>query len=84
VECIGKVRDTEPQKTRANSFQQAQNLMEAFAVDEATVRPGAVLLIDDMVDSKWTFTVTAALLRRAGSGPVYPFALADSSSADNN
>jgi ATP-dependent DNA helicase RecQ len=84
VECIGKVKDTEPQKTRANSFQQAQNLMGAFAVDEAAVRPGPVLLIDDMVDSKWTFTVTAALLRRAGSGPVFPFALADSSSADNN
>jgi ATP-dependent DNA helicase RecQ len=43
-----------------------------------------VLLIDDMVDSKWTFTVAAALLRRAGSGPVHPFALADSSSEDNN
>jgi ATP-dependent DNA helicase RecQ len=43
-----------------------------------------VLLIDDMVDSKWTFTVVAALLRRAGSGPVYPFALADSSSEDND
>jgi ATP-dependent DNA helicase RecQ len=27
VECIHKVRDTEPQKTRANSFQQAQNLV---------------------------------------------------------
>jgi hypothetical protein len=40
VECIRKVRDTEPQKTRANSFQQAQNLVGAFAVDHATVRPG--------------------------------------------
>jgi ATP-dependent DNA helicase RecQ len=84
VDCIRKVRDTEPQKSRANSFQQAQNLMGAFAVDPATVRPGPVLLIDDMVDSKWTFTVTAALLRRAGSGVVHPFALADSSSEDND
>ena len=84
VECIQKVRDTEPQKTRANSFQQAQNLVGAFAADQATVRPGPVLLVDDMVDSKWTFTVTAALLRRAGSGLVYPFALADTSSEDND
>src|SRR5208337_2317452 len=84
VECIRKVRDTEPQKTRANSFQQAQNLVGAFAVDQAKVRPQPVLLIDDMVDSKWTFTVAAALLRRAGSGPVHPFALADSSSEDND
>lgn len=84
VECIRKVKDTEPQKTRANSFQQAQNLVGAFAVDLATVRPGHVLLVDDMVDSRWTFTVTAALLRRAESGLVYPFALADTSSEDND
>jgi ATP-dependent DNA helicase RecQ len=84
VECLYKMRDTEPQKTRANSFQQAPNLLGAFAVDEAAVEQGPVLRIDDMVDSKWTFTVTAALLRRAGSGVVYPFALADSSSEDND
>lgn len=84
VECIRKVRDTEPQKTRANSFQQAQNLLGAFAVDRAAVRPEPVLLVDDMVDSKWTFTVLTALLRKAGSGPVYPFALADSSSEDGD
>jgi ATP-dependent DNA helicase RecQ len=84
VECIHRVRDAEPQKTRANSFQQAQNLLGAFAVDRALIRSEPVLLVDDMVDSKWTFTVAAALLRRAGSGPVYPFALADSSSEDND
>jgi ATP-dependent DNA helicase RecQ len=84
VECIRKVRDTEPQKTRANSFQQAQNLVGAFVVERESVRPEALLLIDDMVDSKWTFTVAAALLRRAGSGPVHPFALADRSSEDND
>ncbi len=83
VECIGKARDTEPQKTRDNSFQQAQNLLGAFAIDRVTIRPEPVLLVDDMVDSRWTFAVAAALLRRAGSGPVYPFALADSSSEDN-
>ena len=35
-----------------------------------------VLLIDDCVDSRWTITVAARELRRAGSGPVLPFALA--------
>ncbi len=84
VECIRKVRETEPQKARANSFQQARNLLGAFAVDQATLRQEPVLLIDDMVDSKWTFTIVAALLHRAGSGVVYPFALADSSSEDND
>ena len=84
VECIRKARDTEPQKTRANSFQQAQNVAGAFVVDQAQVRPDPVLLVDDMVDSKWTFTALTVLLRNAGSGPVYPFALADSSSENND
>jgi ATP-dependent DNA helicase RecQ len=83
IECIRKVRDTDPQKTRDNSFQQAQNLVGAFGIDRSTVRPCPVLLVDDMVDSRWTFTMLTALLRKAGSGPVYPFALADSSSEDS-
>jgi ATP-dependent DNA helicase RecQ len=84
IECVRKVRDTEPQKTRSNSFQQAHNLLGAFAIDRSTVRPEPVLLVDDMVDSRWTFTVLTVLLRKAGSGPVYPFALADSSSENSD
>jgi ATP-dependent DNA helicase RecQ len=84
VECVRKVRDAEPQKTRANSFQQAQNVVGAFLVDRAMVRAQPVLLIDDMVDSRWTFTVLAVLLRKAGSGSVFPFALADSSSENSD
>jgi ATP-dependent DNA helicase RecQ len=84
LECIRKVHDTEPQKTRANSFQQAQNLAGAFVVDAAGIQTKPGLLVDDMVDSRWTFTVLALLLRQAGSGPVYPFALADTSSADGD
>ena len=78
------MKDAEPQKTRANSFQQAQNLIEAFEVDRAEVKSEPVLLIDDMVDSRWTFTVLTILLCKAGAGPVYPFALADSSSDDGD
>jgi len=37
------------------------------------------LLVDDMVDSGWTLTLAAVLLRQHGSGPVYPFALAKAS-----
>src|SRR5712692_6176766 len=84
LESIRKIKETEAQKTRANSFQQAQNLAEAFVVDVATVRTEPVLLVDDMVDSRWTFTVLTLFLRRAGSGPVYPFALADTSSGDSD
>jgi ATP-dependent DNA helicase RecQ len=35
-----------------------------------------VLLVDDLVDTGWTFTVVARMLRRAGAGRIYPFALA--------
>lgn len=35
-----------------------------------------ILLIDDRVDSRWTLTVAARELRRHGSGPVLPLALA--------
>ncbi|MCC2033734.1 RecQ family ATP-dependent DNA helicase [Microbacterium allomyrinae] len=37
---------------------------------------GPVLLVDDYVDSKWTLTVAARELRRAGATAVLPFALA--------
>jgi ATP-dependent DNA helicase RecQ len=39
-------------------------------------------VVDDVIDSGWTVTVLAALLRRAGSGPVFPVALASTTSCD--
>jgi len=38
-----------------------------------------VLLVDDVIDSGWTVTVLAALLRQTGSEAVYPVALASTS-----
>ncbi len=35
-----------------------------------------ILLVDDLVDSRWSVTVAGRLLRGAGSGPVLPFVLA--------
>jgi ATP-dependent DNA helicase RecQ len=82
--CVQKNRETEPQKTRQNSHQQVSNLENVFQVDPDQVHSGPVLLIDDMVDSRWTITVLAFKLREAGSGPVFPFALADSSTGDGD
>jgi len=76
VDAIRKMHDTPPQKTMQNSAQQTANVAGVFEVDDAAVRPAPVLLVDDMVDSRWTFTVIAALLREAGSGAVFPCALA--------
>ena len=35
------------------------------------IRDQPVLLVDDVVDSGWTMTVIAALLKQAGSGSVF-------------
>jgi len=81
VDAVRKIRHNEPQKTQQNRFHQCRNLDGVFEV--ANGLPGeAVLLVDDIVDSGWTMTVIAALLQRAGTGPVYPVALASSSVND--
>ena len=83
VSCISKVRETQPQKLMNNSFQQIRNLEEAFIIDNNhLIKNEPVFLIDDMVDSRWTFTILAALLQSAGSGPVYPCALTDTQGKD--
>jgi ATP-dependent DNA helicase RecQ len=74
--CVRKLRRNHPQKEMENSFQQAHNLDGAFVVDRQLLARGAVLLVDDVTDSGWTFTVLAALLRQAGCGAVIPLALA--------
>ena len=76
IDCVSKVKETAPQKHMQNSFQQAHNLDGAFHIDESLVPKGPVLLVDDVVDSKWTLTVVGALLRQSGAGPVFPMALA--------
>ncbi len=75
---VEKIRDNEPQKRQQNRFRRCGNLDGAFAV-VGELPDSAVLLVDDVFDSGWTMTVVTALLREAGSGPVLPFALADSS-----
>ena len=62
-----------------NSFMQAVNLDGVFEIDESQMPEGPAFLIDDMVDSRWTFTVITALLRKPGCPAVFPLALAMSS-----
>jgi len=74
--ALKKTDDRPEQKTMANSTQQARNIDGAFALDEQQVLTGSVLLIDDMVDSRWTFTVVSWLLLTHGIDNVFPVALA--------
>lgn len=75
-EAICSLREKPPQKEMENSVQQARNVIDAFEAAREELSPEAVLLVDDIVDSGWSMTVCAELLRQAGSGPVYPLALA--------
>ncbi|WP_186807966.1 RecQ family ATP-dependent DNA helicase [Priestia megaterium] len=72
---ISKVKDTPEQKYMKNSLQQASNIIDAFKVNYDSIPNGPVLLIDDIVNSGWTFTVCGAHLKRKGSGDIIPFAL---------
>ncbi len=78
VSAVKKVRENAPQKQMNNAYYQAKNLDGVFEVDGSIAGP--VLLVDDVIDSGWTMTVISALLRRDGSGPVYPVALSTTGS----
>ena len=73
---LNKENDRPEQKTMQNSTQQARNVDGSLTLSVEALPLGPVLLVDDMVDSRWTFTVAAWLLRSHGSGPVFPMALA--------
>lgn len=78
VPCLDalSVKKVKPeQKTMANSFHQSKNLDGAFAINTGNIYSSPVWLIDDAVDSRWTFTIAGALLRRHGVQQVVPMAL---------
>ena len=80
---IEKTKDTPEQKTMQNSNMQLSNIYDSFSL-KGSCPSGAVILVDDMVDSRWTFTVIGAILRENGSGNVYPFALSTTAGGDTS
>lgn len=71
------------QKEMENSAYQCANAYKSFFVKENVTAPRNILLIDDVVDSRWTFTVCGYRLMEAGAKNIYPFALADSSNRED-
>ncbi len=70
-----------PGPRRHNSAQRLGSLWHAFEVPDeirAVIAglDGPVLVIDDRIETGWTMTVTARLLREAGATAVLPLALA--------
>ena len=82
--CLSTDPDSQPQRAMQNSVLKLANARAKLSIiDGSRGRPGPVLLIDDIVDSRWTMTVAGALLREQGSGPVFPFALAAAGAGDD-
>ena len=77
VPAVRRLVDRPRQSTMENSFRQASNQVGAYSVERCPTSP--MMLVDDTVDSRWTFAVVGAQLRAAGVEAVYPFALADTS-----
>lgn len=73
--AIEKTHARPEQKTMANSTQQARNIDGSLELNGQPIPTSPLLLVDDMVDSRWTLTVCAWLLRKSGGGPVWPMAL---------
>jgi ATP-dependent DNA helicase RecQ len=79
---LGYATDDGPGPRRHNSAQRLAALWRALIVpsdlsDALTSNAaGPVLLIDDQIDTGWTMTVAAKLLRDAGAPAVLPLALA--------
>lgn len=77
-DVVRKVSRNKSQKAMETTKFRCANLDGVFDI-VGDLPTGPVLLVDDAMDSRWTFTVISALLRRAGSDDVYPFAIMDTS-----
>jgi ATP-dependent DNA helicase RecQ len=80
--ALGYATDDGPGPRRHNSAQRLATLWRALTVPSdlrdalKANDAGPVLLIDDQIDTGWTMTVAAMLLREAGAPAVLPLALA--------
>ena len=76
VDCLKKNKKNKPQKKMETTLSQKENLDGVFKVIKKRVpKDSKLLLIDDIVDSRWTITIAGALLKNAGANKVFPFCL---------
>ncbi|MCY7372971.1 MAG: DEAD/DEAH box helicase [Spirochaetaceae bacterium] len=78
---LALAHDESPGEPGGNSAFRLAAVHDRFTVpaalaDALSHLEGPVLLVDDLVDSRWTVTVAGRLLRQAGADGVLPFALA--------
>lgn len=80
---IRRIREAPEQKTMQNSAMQARNVINTVRIDQK-ISHEPVLLVDDIIDSGWTMTMAGYLLKKQGSGLVYPFTLAQATTRNAN
>lgn len=79
---LGLSPSATPQRGARNSAFRVAALWDRFTIppelaEQIAALDGApILLVDDEIDTRWTMTIAGRLLRRSGSGPVLPLALA--------
>ncbi len=81
MELLEVSGEGEQQKQMQNSTYQCANAKKKIRLKQGVNVPPRVILVDDMVDSKWTLTVAGRLITLNGGESVFPFCLADSSQA---
>lgn len=78
VGTLARIRHEPAGSARSNSAQRLRTVYRSFSAEGLTLAEGApVLLVDDRIDSGWTIAEATRVLREAGSGPVFPFVLAE-------
>lgn len=70
---LQKTSNTDSDEELNNSYMQWQRAWNSYAAVDTM--EGNTLLIDDMVDSKWTMTCCGYKLLEMGNGNVWPFAV---------
>jgi len=83
IPVLSRIKDAPEQKLMQNSTMQSRNVFSTLSVD-GSFPVGPVLLIDDIIDSRWTLTMAGFLLQKNGSGIVYPFTLAQATGRNSN
>ncbi|HOZ37646.1 MAG TPA: RecQ family ATP-dependent DNA helicase [Anaerolineaceae bacterium] len=80
---IHRIQEAPEQKMMQNSSMQSRNVINTIRIDQK-ISNGPVFLVDDIIDSGWTLTMAGYLLKKQGSGQVYPFTLAQATNRNAN
>ena len=85
IPCVALLKKTsaKQQKEMENGSFQCENALNSFSLAVNAEVPRNILLVDDMVDSRWTLTVCGHILTEAGADHIYPYALASTSKKED-